>query len=142
MLETQNSIFLLDKPKGQYWSEIKENLNKAPSQREYNSLLDFENRDLLIREKKKECYYIVHHMLTQQPKLIENSPFETPESAIIYFFEETRTEIEEEDTKRLGLSSSDTDREELQIYIKVVKDLRRNGANSFYLKKILSQDTK
>jgi len=55
-LENANTIFLLDKERGVYWSEIKGALDQAPSQREYNQLLDFENRDLRIRELKHECY--------------------------------------------------------------------------------------
>ena len=49
-LENSNTIFLLDKERGVYWSEIKTALDQAPSQIEYNRLIAFENRDPQIRE--------------------------------------------------------------------------------------------
>jgi len=137
VLENANSIFLLDKERGQYWSEVKQTLDQAPSQQEYNRLLEFENRDLQIRERKTECYSLVREILFHQPALMENSQYSTPEMAIQQFCEDTRTDLEAEDEHRLGLHSGNTDRAEIEIYVKVAKDLRKNGPQSFYFQKIL-----
>ena len=68
---------------------------------------------------------------------MENSHYATPETAIQEFCENTRTDLEREDEHRLGLHSGDTDRAEIEIYLKVAKDIRRNGPQSFYFKEIL-----
>lgn len=56
VLENANSIFLLDKERGQYWAEVKQMLEQAPSQQEYTILLEFENWDLQIREKNGNIF--------------------------------------------------------------------------------------
>ncbi|KAF3639203.1 nad1 [Capsicum annuum] len=56
-LYRQNSLFLLSKAKGEYWSEVKTTLHNCGSQKEYYRLLCFENRDLQIRERKHECFF-------------------------------------------------------------------------------------
>lgn len=48
----ENSPFLLDKSALQYFSYLQRELEEATSQSEYNRILDFENRDLQIREMK------------------------------------------------------------------------------------------
>ncbi|KAL7087192.1 hypothetical protein ACP275_13G053100 [Erythranthe tilingii] len=136
-LENANSIFLLDKERGQYWSEIKTELEKCSSQREYNELLQFENRDLEIRETKTKCYTLVREIVLKEPLLMENKKYETPESAIELFCEETRTDLEKEDAERLGLHSGQIDEEELKIYRKVAQDINSNRDKSFFFKKIL-----
>lgn len=136
-MENANSIFLLDKESGQYWSEIKAELTACSSQREYNQKLEFENRDLQIREMKTECYSLVREIVFNQPALMANSPYETPETAIQQFCDDTRADLEAEDQHRLGFHSGDTDRAELQIYKKVARDICQNGPQSFYFKKIL-----
>ena len=50
VLENTDCIFLLDKEKGEYWAEVKRNLDSCPSQQEYNRVIEFESRDLQIRE--------------------------------------------------------------------------------------------
>lgn len=137
-LENADSIFLLDKERGKFWAEIKAELTACSSQREYEEKLEFENRDLQIREIKTECYSLVRSIVFSQPALMENSPYETPDTAIWQFFESTRTELEaEKDPKKLGFFYGDVDRAEVQIYQKVAKDIRQNGPQSFYLKTIL-----
>ncbi|GJY25189.1 hypothetical protein Tco_0399915 [Tanacetum coccineum] len=47
-LEQDDSPYLLGKAKGTYWSDIRLMLEHAPSQNEYNRLLEFENALLII----------------------------------------------------------------------------------------------
>lgn len=47
-----NEPLLLGKNKTDYWEDVQSNLRSAETQKEYNNLLDFENRDLEIREFK------------------------------------------------------------------------------------------
>ena len=128
-LENDNSLFLLDKGR-QYWSEIKTALDQAPSQREYNRLLEFENRDLQIREMKHQAFSLFREVLSEHPSLAEKAYY-NPQEAFIDFFDEMREEIETE------LQSADADRSEIVILNKIVDDISKNGPRSYYIKKIL-----
>ena len=79
-LEQDKSPYLLDKGKGEYWAHIKEELNHASSQRKYNQLLDFENRDLQIRELKHSCFSLFNHVLSQHPPLVDQAPYNPQEA--------------------------------------------------------------
>jgi hypothetical protein len=72
-LENSNSVFLLNETRGQHWSEVRKNLTEAPNQEEYNRRLDFENRDLFMREKRTECSTIFLGVLSRNPVLAENA---------------------------------------------------------------------
>ena len=64
------SPFLLDKAKVLYWENIKKELDNASSKRESNQLLDFESRDLQIRELKHECFALFQEVLSRHPSLL------------------------------------------------------------------------
>jgi hypothetical protein len=132
-MESHNSPFLLDKERGVYWNEVKSLLDQAPSQEEYNQLLDFENRDLKIRGKKDEFYSLFQKVISEHPDLLENTQYTSPTEAIFDYFENTREELETEDV----LSPADTDKAEMRIYDKIVKDINKNGPQSYYIKNIL-----
>ncbi|GAB2303202.1 hypothetical protein Dimus_037200 [Dionaea muscipula] len=129
-LEGEGSIFLLEKPIGDYWREIKTALDQADFQRVYNGLLECENRDLEIREQKHECYCLFQRVLSEHPGLAEGR---APHEALLDFFSNTREELEFEE----GFSVADTDRAEVAIYKKVIQDIRHNGPQSYYIKQIL-----
>jgi hypothetical protein len=78
-LEQENSPYLLDKAKGAYWSDIKRELGHAPSQREYDRLVTFENRDLLLREQKHEALRLFQGILEQNPPLADQAPYNPQE---------------------------------------------------------------
>nr|QCQ81884.1 hypothetical protein [Ammopiptanthus mongolicus] len=94
-LERDNSPFLLDKAKGEYWAHIKTELDQAPSQDEYNRLLDFENRDLQIREKKHDCLSLFQQVLAHHPALAEQAPY-NPQEALMDFFNERRDQLDQQ----------------------------------------------
>jgi hypothetical protein len=54
----EESPFLMGKTSFAFFQEVEENLQSASTQKEYNWILDFENRDLQIRERKRECYLL------------------------------------------------------------------------------------
>lgn len=58
-LENANSILLLQESPGGHWEAVKQSLFQASSQLSDNELLDFENRDLRIRELKHECHTLL-----------------------------------------------------------------------------------
>src|SRR5262249_7452177 len=132
-LENENSIFLLDKERGAYWNEIKTALSQASSQRDSTRLLDFENRDLQIRELKHECFSLFQQVLSEHPALAEKACY-NPQEALIDFFDEKRDELD----TQLEWSTAEKDSIELQFLNTVGKDLRERGPNSAYLKTILS----
>nr|GFC36002.1 cytochrome c oxidase subunit II-like, transmembrane domain-containing protein [Tanacetum cinerariifolium] len=68
-LEKDDSPYLLGKAKGTYWSDIRLMLEHASSQNEYNQLLEFENKDLQIRELQHECFWLFDGFLKQNPPL-------------------------------------------------------------------------
>lgn len=88
-LERDQTLFLIDQEKGQYWSEVKKTLDQAPSQKEYTRFLEFENRDLQIRERKHECYSLFQRVLARYPALAENAASNPNESCIDFFFWES-----------------------------------------------------
>ena len=70
-------------------------------------------------------------MLSEHPDLLENALYQNPTEAILSYFDNTREELESEEV----LSLADTDKAEITIYAKIVKDLRQNGPQSYYIKK-------
>lgn len=130
-LERDNSDFLLGKDQGAYWKEVKLGLDQAPSQEEYARLITFENRDLLIRESKHECYKRFEEVLSQHPELAENAAY-SPTESFGDFFNEARD-------MRLGIPA-DIDHHEIQFVDHVAHDLITRGKNSVYIKKLLGNE--
>lgn len=96
ILRLKGSPFLLGKTADQYWSDLKLELAEAPSQREYNRLIDFENRDLLIRELKQDNLNLLNQILTEHPTLREKAPY-NPEECLIDFLNEKEELTPEQD---------------------------------------------
>jgi len=130
-LENENSPFLLDKEKGEYWREVNSELTNSSSQMEYNRLLDFENRDLEIRERKQCCYRNLNLILGQEPSLSENSGY-NPKEMLIDFLEDKRTKLDE-----MGGDVVVRDRREITFFTQLADDLQRHGRHSKYMKEIL-----
>lgn len=132
-LEDDSTIFLLDKEKGEYWNEIRGALEQAPSREEYTRLLEFENRDLRIRELKHSCFSQFRQVLSEQPALKENTDYE-PEEALIDFFNKKRNEL---DAHR-EWNIADKDEKEIELIARVAQDIRERGPDSNYMSEILS----
>lgn len=129
ILEAKNSPFLLGKEKGQYWGEIKESLHNSPHQKEYFRLLDFENRDLQIRERKHSCLEVFREVLFRNPYLEERAAYSLQE-AFCDFLNERREELD----SNPGSSPAEMDRLEIRSLDQVEKDLLRRGDESIYIK--------
>lgn len=127
-LEAEGSIFLPDK--GEYWANLKQALNKAPSQSEYTRILEFENRDLQIREQKLLCYGIFQQVLSEHPDLVDKAYYNPQEAFIDLFFEE-RDKLDAKDP--YPWSPAEIDREELRFLDTVERDLREHGPKSIYI---------
>lgn len=130
-LENDNTLFLLDKGR-EYWFEIRAALEQAPSQSEYNRLLEFENRDLQIRELKHKSFCLFRDVLSSHPALAEKAY--NPQEAFIDFFREKRDEL---DAHHLEWSPAERDRSEIELLDSISKDLREKGPYSSYIKRIL-----
>jgi len=91
-LENDNSLFLCEKERGEYWTEKNKELDQTSSQQEYNQLLEFENRDLQIRERKHECFSLFKKNLSQHPALAEKLYYK-PQEAFTDFFDEKQNEL-------------------------------------------------
>ena len=100
-LEEDFSPYLLDKAKGGYWSLIKHELHNASSQREYNIIIEFENRDLLIRERKHECLRLFNQVLAQHPTLTDLAPY-NPQEVFDDFLGDWRGELDKLAEKPVG----------------------------------------
>lgn len=135
MLENDNTIFLLDKERGGYWNYVTETLNQAPTQLEYNSLLECENWDLQIRERKHYCFSLFKQILLEHPALAENAAY-NPQEAFIDFFDERRDEL----NTHGDWSPKQKDLKELQFLDLVAHDLREFGPNSIYITRSLFFD--
>lgn len=132
ILEAANSPFLLGKDKGQYWGEIKDCLSNCSSQKEYLRLLDFENRDLLIRERKHSCYEVFREVLLRNPYLEERAAY-SPHEAFCDFLNERREAL---DISNPGSSPAEMDRLEIIYLGQVEKDLLRRGDESLHIKQL------
>ena len=132
ILQNHSSPFLLEIQRGDYWAEIRTALEQAPSQGEYNRLLQFENRDLRIRELKQSCFLFFSNLLSENPALTEKAS-SNPQEALIDFFDEKRDELD----THLEWSPSERDGKELLFLEHVEQDLRERGPDSLYIKRIL-----
>lgn len=120
-LEQDNSPYLLDKGKGAYWSDIKRELDHAPSQGEYNRLVSFENRDLLLRELKHEDLRLFQRVLEQNPPLADQAPY-SPQEVFQDFLDEHGDQLD-----RLQLDVYRRDQLELEFLALVRQGLKRDG---------------
>ena len=84
----KNSLFLLSKAKGEYWSEVKTTLHNCGSQKESYRLLYFENRDLQIRERKHSCFFLFQEILSRNRALRGDAA--NPTEDFMDFFSEKR----------------------------------------------------
>lgn len=123
-LEHDNSPFLLGKEKGEYWRELKLALDQATSQSEYNCLLDFESRDLQIREKRHDCLSLFQEVLSRHPSLAEEAPY-NPKEVFMDFLDLRRDRLD-----RLELPVWERDRLELESLSAVRKTLAEEGPDS------------
>jgi hypothetical protein len=120
-LEQDDCPFLLGKAKGAYWSEIKRALDHAPSQGEYNRLVSFENRDLMLRELKHEALRLFQGVLKQNPPLADQAPYNAQE-AFKDFLSEHGDQLD-----RLQLDVYQRDTLELEFLAQVKQGLKRDG---------------
>lgn len=127
-LEQNNSPYLLDKGKGQYWGEIKQELDHASSQREYNRVLDFENRDLQIRERKNECFHLYKEVLAKHPTLADQTPY-NPQEVFDDFLNHHRGQLDQQE-----LHVEKNDHLELRFLDLLRQRLKENGPA--YVRKI------
>ena len=132
-LEQDNSPYLLDKAKGEYWAHIKQELDHASSQREYSQLLECENRDLLIRERKHESFRLFNRVLAQTPALADQAPY-NPQEVFDDFLDERREALDRQAKKPVGEKAhgqgvplENRDREEIAFLEGLFLDLQRRG---------------
>lgn len=130
-LEQGESPFLLDKPKGQYFTDIKERLGHASSQSEYNRLLDFENWDLQIRERRHESLSLFQEVLSQHPDLAEQAPY-NPQEAFLDFLDQGRDLL---DQQLLGHLVWERDTMELN-WLDIVRQGLQDGGPAYVINKI------
>ncbi|KAK4337459.1 hypothetical protein RND71_043786 [Anisodus tanguticus] len=130
-LERENSIFLLDKARGEYWSEVKSGLYNSSSQGEYYRLLSFENRDLQIRERKHSCFFLFQEILSRNRALRGYAA--NPTEDFLDFFSEKRDALD----KNPEWGPVEKDRKEIEFVEQVKLDLAARGHESLYIKEIL-----
>lgn len=132
----QNTIFLGNGEKGDYWKGVKETLDETSSQSDYNFALEIENEDLQIREAQYSCYDVFLRALSEHPDLLKNAPEANPEEALSSFFYEIRYEMQEELEHELLLGSS-ANVHALKFIKEIENDILKKGATSYYVKHIL-----
>lgn len=115
---TPPSPYLLDRAGVDYWADVKSQLDSADSQREYYRRLDFESRDLQIREKRTECLALFNEILEKNPRLANQAPYKTKE-VLDDFFDE-RGDLQ-------GVPALERDRQELDFLNGVKHQLQQNG---------------
>ncbi|YP_006460166.1 hypothetical protein A565_p03 (mitochondrion) [Erythranthe guttata] len=120
-----NQTFLLGKPRGTYVQDLLGELRKATSQAEYNRLLDFENRDLLIREQKQKSFSIFQEVLSDNADMAKQSPY-NPEEVFKDFLTAGRDKL---DLEHPTLPVRDRDHLELNWLDQVRQELEDGGTH-------------
>lgn len=126
---------------------MRQTLNQASTQSEYNALLELESRDLLIRELRHRCARLIQGFLSgSHPPIIHQEPnaLSSLQSELIYFFNDNREALEEEFPLVLDVRDLDrgvslfrapdmaaVDRAEIENLQKVFKDLERHRTASY-----------
>ena len=132
-LEEDDSIFLLGKAPGLFWTDcIQSQLYSYSTQEEYSHYLEFSKRDLEIRELKNSSYSLFSFFLNFDPHLSEEAPY-NPRECFLDFLEEWDHEM----SRIPGLTVEERQREEIEFLQEVFKDLRKHGPKSYYIFKIL-----
>lgn len=108
--------------------EIKQELDHASSQREYNRVLDFENRDLQIRERKNECFHLYKEVLAKHPTLADQTPY-NPQEVFDDFLNHHRGQLDQQE-----LHVEKNDHLELRFLDLLRQRLKENGPA--YVRKI------
>lgn len=121
-LELDNSPYLLDKARGDYWAQIRHELDHVSSQRDSNSLLEFENRDLRIREQKHECFRLFNRVLSEHPYLAGQAPYKPNE-----VFDDFLDELLDKQAKEPVVEK---DKKEIAFLEGLRMDLQNNGPNT------------
>lgn len=135
-LEREHSIFLLDHPQGGYWAGVKESLNKASTQVEYDALLASESQDLVIRELRHRGARLIQGFFPPHNPISNET--------LIHFFNHNLETLEEELPRSVDVRDINTgvslfrthdiavvDRVEILNLNKMIKDLNTNGPASY-----------
>ncbi|KAH0637724.1 hypothetical protein KY289_037639 [Solanum tuberosum] len=117
--------------KGEYWSEVKTTLHNCGSQKEYYRLLCFENRDLQIRERKHECFFLFQEILSRNRALRGDAA--NPTEDFMDFFSGKREVLD----KNPEWGPVEKDIKEIEFVEQVKLDLAARGHESPYIKQIL-----
>lgn len=126
----------MDQRPASYWEGVKGELDGAPSQQEYNFLLEFENRDLLIRERKHECFRLFNQVLAKNPALADQAPY-NPQEVFEDFLDERRKELDRQAEEPVGEKAhgqgvplEKRDGEEIAFLEGLLIDLQRSGPDA------------
>ena len=103
---------------------VKQQLDQAASQSEYNRLLDFESVDLQIRERRHDCLSLFQEVLSRHPSLGEEAPY-NPREAFVDFLDQRRALL---DQQQHGLPVWERDALELHGLDIVRRGLQDGGA--------------
>ena len=133
-LEQDNSTYLLDKAKGEYWAHIKDELDHTSSQGEYNIILELENRDLRIRELKHSCSSCFQQVLLRHPTLADQAPYHPPQEVLDDYLDERREALDRLAAEPVGQRPSgqgvpveERDKREIAFLENLLSDLQKRG---------------
>ena len=128
----EESPWLMGQTPLAFLQEVENTLKGAPTQNEYNRLLEFEARDLLIREMKRSVSELFTTILSENPILAERAAY-NPHESLRDFFDDKRTELD----THVEWTSLQKDQQELLLVTEIRNDLQAQGPNSIYIKRIL-----
>lgn len=123
----------MGKKANDFFLEIQQSLGSASTQQEYNRILDFENRDLLIREIKRECWFLFRETQERHPDLLPGS-LENANEAVLSFLESQREELEAELTDP-DIHPRSLDEMEIYSLTDITQDIKEKGGTSYYFQK-------
>lgn len=136
-LENQNSLFLPQLEKGEFWTDIKIKFDSALTKEEYEFSLEFESWDLRIRELRQQCASILKGEIQNSNLFKKEEIYINPVEAIKDFFDEQRANLEEGLDPIETFDSHRIEKKEVEFLINLLKDLSKKKGASFFVDRIL-----
>lgn len=139
--EEKESPLLFGKSRSEYWTEVEATLKSAETQRDYARLLEFEEMDLQIREKRQRCYLLLKEGVEQNQTLLDLD-IQNREERILAYLGKQREDIEgecgeREPANRISMNEREMDLLELEVLSDMEKDILKKGENSYFIQNMI-----
>ena len=136
-LQNKNSIFI--QWDGNYLDDVKNNLQSQVTQKEYNLKLEFESRELQLRELRDQAASLLKIELSRHQQILEENTGTHINDSLFDFFDDLTQKIEKsfghDDNRKKKILMIDNI--EMARLSHIIKDLKEKGSTSSTFRKIV-----